>query len=267
MKKISFIIILLLTLFTVFGCKPQEKDEATFVFKNGDVVETLKIDITNQAEDIKVVDILESTEYKDIIKADLEDGTYGKYIVSIYDMPINLAKQYVSLYTTLSDYIDTSYGEEVVINNVKYRYANVGVSELPVIEGAYYMFSVERFANDEATFVFKNGDVVETLVVDITDLGSSLKVVDILTNEKYSATIKAVVEDGAYGKYLVSIFDFQVDPNSQYIALYTTLADYIDTSYGEEVTVNDVKYRYANVGISELPVVDGGHYMFSLETF
>ena len=94
-------------------------------------------------EGMTLEQLLVSDEYKDKFKADMVDGAYGKYINGIYEITPDPSKgEYISVYTTLFDY---TFGEAVVVNEIEFKAASVGVSELMIVAGAAYMFSLEAW--------------------------------------------------------------------------------------------------------------------------
>lgn len=141
MKKVFSIILLFIALFALSSCK--DENDVTVLIKNGDKVVEIIVDDKDITEGMTMEQLLLSDEYKDKFKADMVDGAYGKYINGIYEITPDSSKgEYISVYTTLFDY---TFGEAVVVNEIEFKAASVGVSELMIVAGAAYMFSLEAW--------------------------------------------------------------------------------------------------------------------------
>lgn len=141
MKKVFSIILLFIALFALSSCK--DENDVTVLIKNGDKVVEIIVDDKDITEGMTMEQLLLSDEYKDKFKADMVDGAYGKYINGIYEITPDPSKgEYISVYTTLFDY---TFGEAVVVNEIEFKAASVGVSELMIVAGAAYMFSLEAW--------------------------------------------------------------------------------------------------------------------------
>ena len=141
MKKVFSIILLFIALFALSSCK--DENDVTVLIKNGDKVVEIIVDDKDITEGMTLEQLLLSDEYKDKFKADMVDGAYGKYINRIYEITPDSSKgEYISVYTTLFDY---TFGEAVVVNEIEFKAASVGVSELMIVAGAAYMFSLEAW--------------------------------------------------------------------------------------------------------------------------
>lgn len=141
MKKVFSIILLFIALFALSSCK--DENDVTVLIKNGDKVVEIIVDDKDITEKMTLEQLLLSDEYKDKFKADMVDGAYGKYINGIYEITPDSSKgEYISVYTTLFDY---TFGEAVVVNEIEFKAASVGVSELMIVAGAAYMFSLEAW--------------------------------------------------------------------------------------------------------------------------
>jgi len=180
MKKTSKLIsafiltIILILSASLFGCSAKKNPEACFIFKNGDSVQKISIDITDY-ENKTVYDIIKSQKYSDVLKADITEGE-SPYLNAIYGIVPDTAKQqYISLLTTLSDY---KYGEEsVTVDEVVFYYASKGIYELPVISGASYMFALESWGNYEA-------DLASAKTTAVSDLKGYVKAEDYREEQK-----------------------------------------------------------------------------------
>lgn len=141
MKKVFSIILLFIALFALSSCK--DENDVTVLIKNGDKVVEIIVDDKDITEGMTMEQLLLSDEYKYKFKADMVDGAYGKYINGIYEITPDSSKgEYISVYTTLFDY---TFGEAVVVNEIEFKAASVGVSELMIVAGAAYMFSLEAW--------------------------------------------------------------------------------------------------------------------------
>lgn len=141
MKKVFSVILLFIALFALSSCK--DENDVTVLIKNGDKVVEIIVDDKDITEGMTLEQLLLSDEYKDKFKADMVDGAYGKYINGIYGITPDPSKgEYISVYTTLFDY---TFGEAVVVNEIEFKAASVGVSELMIVAGAAYMFSLEAW--------------------------------------------------------------------------------------------------------------------------
>ena len=141
MKKVFSIILLFIALFALSSCK--DENDVTVLIKNGDKVVEIIVDDKDITEGMTMEQLLLSDEYKDKFKADMVDSAYGKYINGIYEITPDSSKgEYISVYTTLFDY---TFGGAVVVNEIEFKAASVGVSELMIVAGAAYMFSLEAW--------------------------------------------------------------------------------------------------------------------------
>lgn len=139
-------VIVLLSALMLGACTDAEKSTVTLLFKNGETVQTYTAEIEDFEDGATLYDLFVSEKYKDVIKADMEGSDYGFFLNGIYGMTADAANsQFIAIYSTLSDYALEGM-ESIILSHTIFYTANVGISDLPLIENAKYIFSVESWA-------------------------------------------------------------------------------------------------------------------------
>lgn len=239
------------------------KDKAVFMFKNGETVTSVNIEIG----DFKTVyDALKSEKYADELNADISESSYGPFLNSIKSIePDTAAGEYISIYYSTDDYYDPDWGSETTVSGKTFYSVNVGIGELPLVKNATYLFALEIYlAPDTAVFMFKNGETVSSEIIEIDGLET---VYNALSSVKY-ASLNADMEEGSFGWFINSIYGIEPDfIAGEYISLYSTLEEFYDSEWGETIIVSEITFYSSGVGISDMPLVKNAVYLFALEIY
>ena len=124
------------------------KEEATFMFYNGETTESVKIDVKD-FKDKSVYDVLISDKYKDRLKADIGGTDLGHYVNDIYDLvKDNEGIGFIMFYVDNSEYYtetEDPFMQPETINGKTFYPpsidgAAIGIDDMPVIKGTSYIF-------------------------------------------------------------------------------------------------------------------------------
>lgn len=130
-----------------------------------------------------------------------------------------------------------------------------------------------------ATVVIETGleaDPYHVYEVDLSKLEKRdegvLSLLEYIAGEKDSTLYYSANFGGGYGAYIDSIDVLTPDPQSQYVAVYTTVKKDFAVPTEWAPTVSTAKYgemtlTYSGVGISSMTVNDGTVILFRLEGF
>lgn len=130
--------------FFVASCTPEIKNKATFFLKNGETVQTIVVNVDDFSNEATVYDVMESKKYKTQFGAD-----WGKdfYLLSLNGLvPDEVKGEWVGFYCSLEEYnINEDWALPVVYNEKTYYVTNNGPKQLPLIEDAEYLFSMNVY--------------------------------------------------------------------------------------------------------------------------
>ncbi|MFA5449477.1 MAG: hypothetical protein WC292_03460 [Clostridia bacterium] len=149
-KQIKLLLVIVLTLvvvaFAFAGCeKPQGNEgevSVTLILANGEEILFSKEYVTDGAF---LKDLVLLADEEENISFNIEDSQWGAFINSfsyegvVYGNPE--AGEYIGLYTSLADinYIDIVYMQPIVLEDIVYNAAGLGISELPLFADATYI--------------------------------------------------------------------------------------------------------------------------------
>ncbi len=145
---IAVVALLALSLMTFAGCD-KLKDLGKPVIETGDKQATVIIGEDSylvKTDAIYVHELLVQLKDANIIKYEFSESEYGAYIVALGGLSLG-ERAFVAVYHDIDDdtLIDYEYGTSLTYGGKQFHSSNLGVSALPVYDGASYLFKVEVY--------------------------------------------------------------------------------------------------------------------------
>lgn len=133
------VMLLVLTLLAFNAC--ADKPSVTIYFENGEEVKTFTVKIEDYEEGATLYDVLKQDKSLEAVM----DETTTPFVTSMCGVtPDASANEYISIYTSLAD---KAWGEDTIEKHGTTFYTSgYGVAELPLTDGAVYLFCIESWS-------------------------------------------------------------------------------------------------------------------------